>query len=51
VVTNGSQDGLSRAFEMLLGPEDACLVEDPTYSGEFNPSETVDFVNGRERLL
>lgn len=34
VVTQGSQDALTRAFEMLLeGPQDALLVENPTYSG------------------
>jgi len=34
IVTQGSQDALTRAFEMLLeGPEDALLLENPTYSG------------------
>eukprot|EP00041_Stephanoeca_diplocostata_P017690 m.362289 g.362289 ORF g.362289 m.362289 type:complete len:469 (-) comp20786_c1_seq2:868-2274(-) len=32
-VTTGSQEALSRAFEMLLGPSDSLLVENPTYSG------------------
>lgn len=33
VVTGGSQDGLSRAFEMLLDEGDTVLLENPTYSG------------------
>ena len=33
IVTNGSQDGLAKAFEMLLKPGEAMLVESPTYSG------------------
>ncbi|GMH87679.1 hypothetical protein TrVE_jg2792 [Triparma verrucosa] len=34
IVTNGSQDGLAKAFEMLLEPRvDTLLVESPTYSG------------------
>lgn len=32
-MTNGSQDGLSKAFDMLLEDGDSVLVEDPTYSG------------------
>ena len=32
-VTNGSQDALTRAIEMLLQPGDSILVENPTYSG------------------
>eukprot|EP00002_Diphylleia_rotans_P006209 TRINITY_DN1555_c0_g1_i1.p1 TRINITY_DN1555_c0_g1~~TRINITY_DN1555_c0_g1_i1.p1 ORF type:complete len:349 (-),score=71.69 TRINITY_DN1555_c0_g1_i1:137-1183(-) len=32
-ITNGSQDALTKAFEMLLNPGDSLLVEDPTYSG------------------
>eukprot|EP00510_Aplanochytrium_minuta_P002320 CAMPEP_0184014912 /NCGR_PEP_ID=MMETSP0954-20121128/5987_1 /TAXON_ID=627963 /ORGANISM="Aplanochytrium sp, Strain PBS07" /LENGTH=429 /DNA_ID=CAMNT_0026295575 /DNA_START=5 /DNA_END=1294 /DNA_ORIENTATION=+ len=32
-ITTGSQDALTKAFEMLLGPEDTLLVEDYTYSG------------------
>lgn len=32
-VSTGSQDSLCKAFEMLLGPGKALLVEDPTYSG------------------
>jgi len=33
VVTNGSQDGLSRAFDMLIDPGDVVIVEDPCYPG------------------
>ncbi|GMH66655.1 hypothetical protein TrRE_jg4023 [Triparma retinervis] len=34
IVTNGSQDGLAKAFEMLLEPgHDTLLIENPTYSG------------------
>ena len=33
IVTVGSQDGLCKAFEMLLNPDDSVLVEDPTYPG------------------
>ena len=34
IVTNGSQDGLAKAFEMLLEPHvDTLLAETPTYSG------------------
>lgn len=32
-VCTGSQEGLSRAFSMLLGSEDTLLLENPTYSG------------------
>eukprot|EP00050_Salpingoeca_kvevrii_P015924 m.51192 g.51192 ORF g.51192 m.51192 type:complete len:432 (-) comp6592_c0_seq1:162-1457(-) len=32
-VTNGSQEGLARAFEMLLNPGDGILVENPSYCG------------------
>eukprot|EP00911_Craspedida_sp_UC1_P000973 UC1_evm1s728 len=32
-VTNGSQEAVSRTFDMLLNPGDALLVESPTYSG------------------
>ena len=32
-VTTGSQDALTKAFEMLLNPGDPVLVENPTYSG------------------
>jgi len=33
LVTNGSQDALSKAFLTLLNPGDSILTEDPTYSG------------------
>jgi kynurenine/2-aminoadipate aminotransferase len=34
IITTGSQDALTKAFEMFLNPtEDAILVENPTYSG------------------
>jgi GntR family transcriptional regulator / MocR family aminotransferase len=33
LVTNGSQQGLSLVFQLLLSPGDVVLVEDPTYSG------------------
>ena len=32
-VTTGSQDGLSKAFDMLLEEGDTLLIEEPTYSG------------------
>jgi kynurenine/2-aminoadipate aminotransferase len=32
-VTNGSQDGLSKAFDMLLDEKSTLLLEDTTYSG------------------
>lgn len=32
-ITHGSQDGLTKAFDMLLDSEDTLLVESPTYSG------------------
>jgi kynurenine/2-aminoadipate aminotransferase len=32
-VTTGSQDGLTKAFEMLINPGDNIIVEKPTYSG------------------
>ena len=31
LVTTGSQDGLSKCFDLLLDPNDALLVENPTY--------------------
>jgi kynurenine/2-aminoadipate aminotransferase len=33
MVSTGSQDALSKAFEMLLAPGDSLLLESPTYSG------------------
>lgn len=33
IVTNGSQDGLIKVFEMLVSPGDNLLVEDPCYPG------------------
>jgi kynurenine/2-aminoadipate aminotransferase len=34
MVTTGSQDGLSKAFDMFCaGPDDSLIVENPTYSG------------------
>ena len=33
IVTTGSQDGLSKVFQMLLNPEDEIIVDDPCYSG------------------
>ncbi|CAM4551428.1 kynurenine/alpha-aminoadipate aminotransferase, mitochondrial isoform X1 [Caretta caretta] len=32
-ITTGSQDGLSKVFDMLLNPGDNVLLEDPSYSG------------------
>jgi len=32
-ITTGSQDGLIKVFEMLTGPGDNILVENPCYSG------------------
>ncbi|XP_063776703.1 kynurenine/alpha-aminoadipate aminotransferase, mitochondrial isoform X2 [Pseudophryne corroboree] len=32
-VTTGSQEGLSKVFEMLVNPEDNVLLDAPTYSG------------------
>lgn len=32
-MSTGSQECLTRCFEMLLNPEDSLLVETPTYSG------------------
>ena len=32
-VTNGSQDGLAKMVEALLGPDETILTETPTYSG------------------
>lgn len=35
-ISVGSQDGLSKAFEMLLSPSDTLLIEQPTYSGSLS---------------
>ncbi|XP_043369321.1 kynurenine/alpha-aminoadipate aminotransferase, mitochondrial-like isoform X3 [Dermochelys coriacea] len=32
-ITTGSQDGLSKVFDMLVNPGDNVLLEDPSYSG------------------
>ncbi|XP_075053823.1 kynurenine/alpha-aminoadipate aminotransferase, mitochondrial isoform X2 [Mixophyes fleayi] len=32
-ITTGSQEGLSKVFEMLINPEDNVLLDAPTYSG------------------
>lgn len=31
-ISTGSQDALSKAFDMLLDEQDVLLTEDPTYS-------------------
>ena len=33
MVSTGSQDSLTKAFDMLLNPGESLLVENPTYSG------------------
>lgn len=33
MVSTGSQDALTKAFDMLLDPGESLLVENPTYSG------------------
>ena len=38
-VTNGSMEGLSKVFELLLNPEEPILVDSPCYSG------SLDFVS------
>jgi DNA-binding transcriptional MocR family regulator len=37
-VTNGSMEGLSKVFELVLNPDDPILVDSPCYSG------SLDFV-------
>lgn len=37
-ITNGSMEGLSKVFELLLNPNDPILVDSPCYSG------SLDFV-------
>eukprot|EP00466_Bigelowiella_natans_P014347 jgi/Bigna1/51736/estExt_Genewise1Plus.C_30056 len=32
-VQTGSQEGIAKAVDMLIGPEDTVLVDDPTYAG------------------
>jgi kynurenine/2-aminoadipate aminotransferase len=47
IVTNGSQDGLAKTFEMLLTPGvDSLIVESPTYSGSlsFLEPQGIDLV-------
>lgn len=38
-ITNGSMEGLSKVFELLLNPEDPILIDSPCYSG------SLDFVS------
>ncbi len=40
-VTNGSMEGLSKVFELVLNPTDPILVDSPCYSG------SLDFVCDR----
>ncbi|XP_039396471.1 kynurenine/alpha-aminoadipate aminotransferase, mitochondrial-like [Mauremys reevesii] len=40
-VTTGSQDGLSKVFEMLVNPGDNVLLEDPSYSGTLSALEPL----------
>lgn len=42
MVSNGSQDSLFKAFDLLLSPGDSVLVEDPTYRFEFFFSKEKD---------
>jgi kynurenine/2-aminoadipate aminotransferase len=37
-ITNGSMEGLSKVFELVLNPTDPILVDSPCYSG------SLDFV-------
>jgi len=37
-ITNGSMEGLSKVFELLLNPNDPILVDSPCYTG------SLDFV-------
>lgn len=41
-VFNGSQDGLAKAFDMLVDPGDAVLVESPMYSGSLAILKPMD---------
>ncbi len=38
IVTNGSQDGLCKAIEMLVEPCDSIIVEDYVYAGTLTVS-------------
>ena len=33
IVTNGSQDGLCKAFEMMMNPNDYVCIQEPSYAG------------------
>jgi kynurenine/2-aminoadipate aminotransferase len=33
IITNGSQDGLCKAFEMMMNPNDYILIQEPAYAG------------------
>lgn len=37
-ITNGSMEGLSKVFELVINPDDPILVDSPCYSG------SLDFV-------
>lgn len=54
-VTVGSQDGLTRVFEMLLDPhnagDDELFVENPTYSGALAFLRPFFFCGGKKNLI
>lgn len=33
IITNGSQDGLCKAFEMMVNLNDHVIVQEPVYAG------------------
>lgn len=33
IITNGSQDGLCKAFEMMVNQNDNILIQEPAYAG------------------
>ncbi len=35
-ITNGSMEGLSKVFELVLNPTDTILVDSPCYSGSLS---------------
>ena len=41
-IMNGSQDGLTKAFDCLVAQEDTLLMEEPTYSGALSYLHALD---------
>lgn len=45
IVTNGSQDGLCKAFEMMVNVNDHVVLQEPVYAGTLAIVSELDLIN------